>query len=79
VPKRFLTVVLLLAVSVLSFSFSQEEVLDRFKSYMNDYQREVPELQKKKKLEEALNYLSVYRLYNFKWSAASRRRKALPP
>jgi uncharacterized metal-binding protein len=63
VPKRFLTVVLLLAVSVLSFSFSQEEVLDRFKSYMNDYQREVPELQKIKKLEEDLNYLSVYRLY----------------
>jgi hypothetical protein len=30
---------------------------------MNDYQREAPELQKIKKLEEDLNYLSVYRLY----------------
>ncbi len=62
-PKRFLSVVFVLLVSILSFSFSQNDVLERFERYTIDYRSETPESNKVRRLIEDLDYLSIYRLY----------------
>jgi len=63
VPKRLLSVIVFLAIAILSFSFSQKVIIEDFKAYVEDYNKEAPSLPKVLKLIEDLDYLSVYRLY----------------
>jgi len=63
VPKSMLSVIVFLAIAVLSFSFSQKLIVEDFKTYVDDYSQQEPQLPKVVKLIEDLDYLSVYRLY----------------
>ncbi|MGC9322810.1 MAG: hypothetical protein ACP5FY_11275, partial [Kosmotogaceae bacterium] len=62
-PKSMLSVIVFLAIAVLSFSFSQKVIIEDFKTYVDDYSQQEPQLPKVVKLIEDLDYLSVYRLY----------------
>jgi len=63
VPKSILSVIVFLAIAVLSFSFSQKLIVEDFKIYVDDYSQQEPQLPKVVKLIEDLDYLSIYRLY----------------
>jgi len=63
VPKSMLSVIVFLAIAVLSFPFSQKLIVEDFKTYVDDYSQQEPQLPKVVKLIEDLDYLSVYRLY----------------
>lgn len=62
-PKSILSVIVFLAIAVLSFSFSQKLIVEDFKIYVDDYSQQEPQLPKVVKLIEDLDYLSIYRLY----------------
>ncbi|MBN2253199.1 MAG: hypothetical protein JW701_05830 [Kosmotogaceae bacterium] len=62
-PKSMLSVIVFLAIAVLSFSFSQKLIVEDFKTYVDDYSQQEPQLPKVVKLIEDLDYLSIYRLY----------------
>ncbi|WP_292596558.1 hypothetical protein [Mesotoga sp. UBA6090] len=62
-PKSMLSVIVFLAIAVLSFPFSQKLIVEDFKTYVDDYSQQEPQLPKVVKLIEDLDYLSVYRLY----------------
>ncbi|HNU23775.1 MAG TPA: hypothetical protein PKN37_05870, partial [Mesotoga sp.] len=62
-PNRILSVIVFLVIAILSFSFSQKVIIEDFENYISDYVSQEPQLPKVVRLNQDLDYLSIYRMY----------------